>query len=74
MLCKPKAGWRYVEVMRQRTAVDYAHLLKDMVDRYYREVRLNTVVQDNINTHTPASLYKAFEPAEARRILKRLSF
>lgn len=74
MLCEPMAGWRYVEVTRQRTAVDYAHLLKNIVDRYYPEVRLITVVQDNLNTHTPASLYKAFEPAEARRILKRLAF
>lgn len=74
MICEPMAGWRYVEVTRQRTAVDYAHLLKDIVDRYYPEVTLITIVQDNLNTHTPASLYKAFEPAEARRILKRLEF
>ena len=74
MLCEPMAGWRYVEVTRQRTAVDYAHLLKDIVDRYYPEVRRITVVPDNLNPHTPASLYKAFEPAEAPRILNRLAF
>lgn len=74
MLCEPIAGWRHVEVTRQRTAVDYAHLLKDVVDLHYPDALLITVVQDNLNTHTPASLYKAFEPAEARRILNRLEF
>lgn len=74
MLCEPIAGWRHVEVTRQRTAVDYAHLLKDVVDLHYPDALLITVVQDNLNTHKPASLYKAFEPAEARRILKRLEF
>ena len=44
------------------------------VDDYYPEAYLITVVQDNLNTHTPASLYKAFEPSEARRILNRLDF
>jgi hypothetical protein len=74
MLCEPIAGWRHVEVTRQRTAIDYAHLLKDIVDRHYPDALLITVVQDNLNTHTPASLYQAFEPAEARRILNRLEF
>jgi len=54
------------------TAVDYAHLLKDL--GYLLPDALITVVQDNLNIHCPASLYKAFEPAEARRILDRLEF
>ena len=74
MLCNPIEGWRTVEVTKQRTAIDYAHLLKKLVDDYYPEAYLITVVQDNLNTHTPASLYKAFEPAEARRIMNRLEF
>jgi len=74
MLCEPIAGWRHVEVTRQRTAVDYAHVLKDIVVLHYPDALLITVVQDNLNTHTPASLYQAFEPAEARRILNRLEF
>ena len=74
MLCEPMAGWRPVEVTPRRTAVDYAHLLQDLVDRHYPEALQITVVQDNLNTHRPSSLYKAFEPAEARRILSRLSF
>ena len=74
MLCEPIEGWRHVEVTRQRTAVDDAHLLKDVVDIHGPDALLITVVKDNLNTHTPASLYKAFDPAEARRILNRLEF
>lgn len=74
MLCEPIEGWRHVEVTRQRTAVDYAHLLKDVVDIHYPDALVITVVQDNLNTHKPASLSKAFEPAEARRMLNRLEF
>lgn len=74
MLCEPMTGWRHVKVTPQRTAIDYAHLLKDLVDLHYRDVLLITVVQDNLNTHSPASLYKAFEPQEARRILNRIEF
>ena len=51
----PFEGWRTVEVTERRTAVDYAQLLKKLVDDYYPESRLITVVQDNLNTHTPAS-------------------
>lgn len=68
------AGWRRVEVTQHRTAVDYAHLLKTLVDVDYPEADKIIVVQDNLNTHSPASLYKAFEPAEAQRILRRLEF
>jgi hypothetical protein len=74
MLCEPMAGWRRIEVTERRTAVDYAHLLKNLVDIHYPDALFITVVQDNLNTHCPASLYKAFEPAEARRILNRLEF
>lgn len=74
MLCEPMQGWRHIKVTQRRTAVDYAHLLKDLVDLHYPEALLVTVVQDNLNTHSSASLYKAFEPVEARRILNRLEF
>ena len=73
-LCEPIQGWRTVEVTERRTAIDYAQLLKKLVDHYYPEADLITLVQDNLNTHTPASLYKAFEPSEARRIMNRLDF
>lgn len=74
MVCEPMAGWRRVEVTQCRTAVDYAHLLKTLVDVDYPEADKIIVVQDNLNTHSPASLYKAFEPAEAQRLLRRLEF
>lgn len=74
MLTNPIEGWRTVEVTKQRTAIDYANLLKKLVDDYYPEAWMITVVQDNLNTHTPASVYKAFEPAQARRIMSRLNF
>ena len=74
MLCEPFTGWRHVEVTQQRTAVDYAHLLKALVDDFCPEALKITVVQDNLNTHSPASLYKAFNPTEAQRILQKLDF
>ncbi len=74
MLCEPMMGARYVKVTHRRTAIDYAHLLKEVVDIFYPEAMKVTIVQDNLNTHSPASLYKAFEPEEARRILSRLEF
>lgn len=74
MVCEPMLGWRRVTVTEHRTAVDYAHLLKTLVDKDYAQVEKLVVIQDNLNTHSPASLYKAFEPSEAERILNRLDF
>ncbi|MEM7347654.1 MAG: IS630 family transposase [Chloroflexota bacterium] len=74
MLCEPIMGARYVKPTHRRTAIDYAHLLKDVVDVFYPEASKVTIVQDNLNTYSPASLYKAFEPEEASRILSRLEF
>ena len=65
-------GWRRVAVTQQRTAVDDAPLLKAVVALDYPDAAKLTVVQDNRNTHAPASLYKAFEPKEAQRLLQRL--
>ena len=67
-------GWRRVEVTQHRTSIDYAHLLKTLVDSDYAQAAKLIVIQDNLNTYSPASLYKAFEPAEAQRILSRLDF
>jgi hypothetical protein len=74
MVCEPMVGWRRVEVTQQRTALDYAHLLKAIVDTDYPQADKLIVIQDNLNTHSPASLYKAFAPNEAQRILSRLEF
>jgi len=63
-----------VEVTNQRTAVDFAQQMKWLVDDAYPEAEVVCVVLDNLNTHKIASLYKAFEPKEARRIARRLEF
>ncbi len=68
----PLAGWRHVDVTDQRTSVDWAYQIRDLVDVYYPEAERITLIMDNLNTHCGASLYKAFEPQEARRILERL--
>jgi hypothetical protein len=72
MFSEPLAGWRKVNVTERRTAVDWAHQMRDLVDVHYPDAECVTVVLDNLNTHTPASLYEAFDPAEARRIAEKL--
>ena len=63
-----------MKVTTQRTAVEFAHCLKDLVDVHFPEAEVIRLVLDNLNIHTPASLYEAFAPAEAWRILKKLEF
>lgn len=72
MFFEPLQGKRYVEVTDTRTAVDWAHQVRRLVDERYPEAERITLVMDNLNTHAGASLYKAFEPQEARRLLDRL--
>jgi DDE superfamily endonuclease len=70
----PAGGWRHVEVTQQRTKVDFAHQLKALVDVHFPAAEKVRVVLDNLNTHTPASLYEAFPPEEARRLAEHLEF
>ena len=74
MLFAPLEGWRHVEVTERRTAIDYAKILRDLADIHFPGATKIVLVQDNLNTHTPASLYEAFEPAEARRIVERFEW
>lgn len=74
ILCAPQAGWRHVEVTAQRTASDYAECLKALVDVHFPTAQKIRIIQDNLNTHTGASLYARFSAAEARRIYKKLEF
>ena len=74
MFFEPLRGWRHLEVTERRTAVDFAHQMKWLVDRVYPHAEVICVVLDNLNTHNIASLYKTFEPPEARRIARRLEF
>ena len=72
MLFAPLEGWRRVEVTDRRTKVDWARVVRKLVDEDYPDKDRIVLVMDNLNTHHPASLYDAFEPAEARRIAERL--
>jgi len=72
MFCAPLTGWRSVTVTPRRTSIDWAHQMRELVDVHYPDAERITVVLDNLNTHNLASLYAAFEPAEARRIARKL--
>jgi hypothetical protein len=74
MLFAPLEGWRHVEVTDRHAAVDYAHLLRDVSDRWFPNATKIALVQDNLSTHKPASLYEAFPPAEARRLVERFEW
>ena len=74
MFFEPLQGWRHVEVTQRRTAIDYAYQMKYLVDECHPNAEKIRVIQDNLNTHIKASLYKAFEPKEAKRILDKLEF
>ena len=69
---EPLACKRVVKLTRTRTAVDFAHFLRELVDIHYSHCEKIVLVMDNLNIHSIASLYKAFEPAQARRIIQRL--
>ena len=72
MLFAPLEGWRRVAVTDRRTKVDWACRIKQLADEDYPDKERIVLVMDNLNTHRAASLYEAFEPAEARRIAGRL--
>lgn len=72
MLTEPLGGWRKVNVRETKTAIDLAQEIKELLDVDYPDAERVVLIWDNLNTHAPASLYKAFEPAEARRLLDRL--
>ena len=74
MFYEPLAGKRYVRITERHTMVDFAHCMKWLVDVLYPDAVLIRVVLDNLGTHKPASLYEAFPPVEARRILRKLEF
>ncbi len=74
MLFAPLEGWRHVAVRSRRTAKDYAHVLRDLADTHFPDAARITLIQDNLNTHSPASLYQAFPPTEARRLAERFEW
>lgn len=72
MLFEPLAGWRHVEVTERRTKIDFALVVKKLVDELDPDAEKIVLVMDNLNTHKIASLYEAFAPAEARRLADKL--
>jgi hypothetical protein len=72
MMFEPLAGKRYVKVTQQRTKMDFAECVRILVDEIYPHAEQIVLVMDNLNTHTKASLYEAFEPVEAKRIADKL--
>lgn len=74
MTVEPLAGWRHVQVTERRTTLDFAEQMRWLVDEVYPQAKVIRVVLDNLNTHTPASLYAAFSPREARRLARKLEF
>ncbi len=72
LVCEPLRGWRHITVSDRRTRLDWAHCIKELVDVHYTTAEVIVLVLDNLNTHTPASLYEAFPPAEAKRLAAKL--
>jgi len=72
LVCEPLRGWRHVTISDRRTRVDWAHCIRELVDVHYPDAEQIVLVMDNLNTHTPASLYEAFPPAEAKRLADKL--
>lgn len=69
---EPLCAKRHVVPTERRTMVDWAHCIKDLVDIHYPDAEKLVLVMDNLNTHSPASLYQAFDPAEAKRLADKL--
>lgn len=74
MFFEPLAAWRLTKVTARRTKLDFAECMRELVDVHFPHATTIRVVLDNLNTHSPASLYAAFTPAEALRILAKLDF
>ena len=73
MACEPLAGWRLTKVTQRRTKIDWAHFVQDIASSYPQAERI-TLVMDNLNTHTAASLYEAFAPEQAKALWDRFEF
>jgi len=74
MMFAPLEGWRHVKVTDRHAAIDYAQVLKDLSDTHFPKAGKIVLVQDNLSTHKPASLYEAFPAEEARRLVERFEW
>ncbi len=74
VMVQPLEGWRHLEVTERRTNLDFAQQMKALVEEHFPQAEVIRVVLDNLSTHSPASLYQAFAPEEARRLTRKLEF
>jgi hypothetical protein len=74
LACAPYLGWRQIRVTEHRTAIDFAHALRALVEQQFPQAERIVLITDNLNTHTPAAFYQAFPPGEAWRILERIEW
>jgi hypothetical protein len=74
MFCEPLGGWRRVSVRDQRTKVDWAQEVEELLRTRYASVEKVILVSDNLNTHTPGAFYETFAPQKARSLVRRLEF
>ncbi len=72
MFSEPLGGYRYVSIRKQKTGIDWAYEIKDLLEVHYPEAERIRLVCDNLNTHKTGSLYEAFPPEEARQLARRL--
>ncbi len=72
LVSEPLRGWRQVRLSERRTRIDWAHCVRELVDVHYPTAERLVLVMDQLNTHSPASLYEAFPPAEAKRLANKL--
>jgi len=72
LVTEPLRGWRQVRLSDQRTRLDWAACVKELIDSHYPDAERIVLIMDQLNTHSPASLYEAFPPAEAKRLADKL--
>jgi hypothetical protein len=72
LVTEPLRGWRQVRVSERRTRIDWAHCIQELIDVHYPRAERLVLVMDHLNTHSPASLYEAFPPTEAKRLADKL--
>jgi DDE superfamily endonuclease len=72
LACEPLAGWRHVAVSEHRRRTDWALFIRSLLEGRYREAERVVLVMDQLNTHSPASLYEAFPPEQAKRLADRI--
>jgi hypothetical protein len=72
LVTEPLRGWRQVQISERRTRLDFAHCIKALVEVHYPAAERIVLVMDHLNTHSPASLYEAFPPSEAKRLADKL--